>query len=152
MTAPSSGFDAEDFDAKFAKVPQNPQKSREDELSNVVIGCAIEVQRQLGPGLLESAYAGALAVELAEKGLSFERETPLQASYKGKDLGIAYRTDFIVDGCLLLELKAVEALAEPHRAQVLTYLRLANLRLGLLLNFNAFPVATRGLTRVVNHL
>jgi GxxExxY protein len=138
--------------AKFAEVPQNSQNSSENELSSVVIGCAIEVQKNLGPGLLEAVYSAALSIEFESRGIRHAREVPLRATYKGHQLGIAYRADFVIEDQLLLELKAVDGISEPHRAQVLTYLRLANLRLGLLLNFNAFPVATRGLTRVVNQL
>jgi GxxExxY protein len=120
-------------------------------LSHAVLGCAIEVQRTLGTGLLESAYAAALAIELGHRSLRFEREVPILASYKGIPLGVGFRADFVVEGELLLELKAGESLSEVHRAQVLSYLRLAGLSLGLLINFHDAPLMTRGVSRVVNN-
>ena len=125
--------------------------NHENDLSHAVIGAAVEVQRVLGTGLLESAYAAALAVELRERGLSFEREVPVPASYKGQMLGVAFRADFLVEGRLLIELKAVEQMTDLHRAQLLSYLRVSGLRLGLLINFHAFPVV-KGVKRVVNQL
>ncbi len=138
------------LNAEDAKDSQKSLK-REDEVSHAVIGAAVEVQRVLGTGLLESAYAAALAVELRERGLSFEREVPVPASYKGQMLGVAFRADFLVERCVLLELKAVELLTELHRAQLLSYLRVSDLRLGLLINFHTFPVV-KGVKRVVNQL
>ncbi|WOP15832.1 GxxExxY protein [Ottowia sp. SB7-C50] len=138
------------LNAEGAKDSQKSLK-REDGISHAVIGAAVEVQRVLGTGLLESAYAAALAVELRERGLSFEREVPVPASYKGQMLGVAFRADFLVERCVLLELKAVELLTELHRAQLLSYLRVSDLRLGLLINFHTFPVV-KGVKRVVNQL
>ena len=138
------------LNAEGAKDSQKPLKV-EDEISHAVIGAAVEVQRVLGTGLLDSAYAAALAVELRERGLSFEREVPVPASYKGQQLGVAFRADFLVEGRLLIELKAVEQMTDLHRAQLLSYLRVSGLRLGLLINFHAFPVV-KGVKRVVNQL
>lgn len=136
------------LNAEDAKESQNSLKL-EDSISHAVIGAAVEVQRVLGTGLLESAYAAALAFELSERKLAFERQAPVPASYKGQALGVAFRADFLVEGKVLLELKAVEALTDLNRAQLLSYLRVSGLRLGLLINFHSFPVV-KGVKRVVN--
>jgi len=141
-------------DAEGAKASQRVQKEDsgfENDFSHEVIGAAVEVQRVLGTGLLESAYAAALAIELHERELGFEREAPIEAIYKGRPLGVAYRADFIVEGRVLLELKAMEAVSEQHRAQLLSLLRVSGLKLGLLINFHVFPVV-KGIHRVVNKL
>lgn len=140
----------------YAEDAEDPQKAQNDNLerpglSRAIIGAAVEVQKVLGVGLLESAYAGALALELAEQGLHFRREVAVEAIYKGNSLGVGYRADFIVEDSLILELKVLDAVLPTHKAQLLSYLRLADLRLGLLINFNEFPV-TRGVHRVVNKL
>jgi len=140
-------------DAEDAKITQRTQKEQpiENDCSHAIIGAAVEVQRVLGVGLLESAYAAAFAVELKQRGLKFERETPIRALYKGLDVGIAYRADFVVEGSVIVELKAAEGVADVHRAQLISYLRLAGMKLGLLINFHAFPVV-KGIHRVVNKL
>ncbi|HEX2546117.1 MAG TPA: GxxExxY protein [Ramlibacter sp.] len=140
-------------DAEDAKVTQRTQKEQpiENDCSHAIIGAAVEVQRVLGVGLLESAYSAALAVELAERELGFQREVPMTGQYKGRDIGLAYRADFIVENSVIVEVKAVETFSEVHRAQLLSYLRLSGLKLGLLINFHAFPVV-RGIHRVVNKL
>ena len=107
-----------------------------DPLSNRVIGCAIEVHKELGPGLLESAYERCLAYELSAAGIPFVSQQPIPVAYKGLDLECGYRADIVVDGQLLVELKSVEELNGVHEAQVLTYLKLAKLPVGLLINFN----------------
>ncbi|MBT9491282.1 MAG: GxxExxY protein [Paucibacter sp.] len=117
----------------------------------MVIGAAVEVHRCLGPGLLESAYANALSIELQLRNCSFERELGIRALYKGQDLGVSYRADFLVQDCVLVELKAVDALTPQHEAQLLSYLRLSDKRLGLLINFNQ-PTLLKGLRRLVNQL
>jgi GxxExxY protein len=138
--------------AEDAKDSQRTQKEQpENDCSHAIIGAVVEVQRVLGVGLLESAYAAALARELTERGLAFEREVPIEASYKGHSVGLGFRADFIVEGAVILELKAIDALTEVHRAQLLSYLRLSRLKLGLLINFNAFPVV-KGIHRLVNKL
>jgi GxxExxY protein len=106
-------------------------------LAREVIGCAIEVHRGLGPGLLESAYGHCLAYELTARGISFLREYELPVRYKGKAFGLGYRVDFMVGGELLVEIKSVEALNNVHHAQMLTYLKLSGIEHGLLINFNA---------------
>jgi GxxExxY protein len=141
-------------DAKDAKDSRRTQKDSQnfvDDFSHEIIGAAVEVQRVLGPGLLESAYAGALAVELGTRGLHFEREVPVNATYKGQDVGVAYRADFIVEHSVIIELKAMEDVADVHRAQLLSYLRLSGMKLGLLINFHVFPVV-KGIQRMVNKL
>jgi GxxExxY protein len=138
--------------AEDAKDSQRTQKEQpENDCSHAIIGAVVEVQRVLGVGLLESAYAAALARELKDRGLAFEREVPIEASYKGQSIGLGFRTDFIVEGSVILELKATDSLTEVHRAQLFSYLRLSGLKLGLLINFNAFPVV-KGIHRLVNKL
>jgi len=137
--------------AKVSQKAQNEDVGFENDFSHEVIGAAVEVQRVLGTGLLESAYAAALAIELHERELGFEREAAIEGMYKGRPLGVAYRADFIVEGRVMLELKAMEAVSEQHRAQLLSYLRVSGLKLGLLINFHIFPVV-KGVHRVVNKL
>jgi len=113
------------------------QKSEnEDELTRRVIGCAMEVHRALGPGLLESADEECLCRELELQEISFERQVPLPVNYKGISLACGYRMDLVIQGELVVELKAVDALLPIHEAQLLTYLRLSGIRRGLLLNFH----------------
>jgi GxxExxY protein len=119
-----------------------------DELSYRVIGCALEVHRALGPGLLESAYEQCLARELSLAGIPFELQVPLPVEYKGVRLDCGYRLDAVVDGRVVVELKAVEKMALIHEAQLLTYMKLAGLKVGLLINFNV-PVLKEGIKRLV---
>ena len=119
-----------------------------DRLSDRVIGLAIAVHRELGPGLLESAYEACLAYELDQAGLPYQRQVALPVSYKNVDLDCGYRLDLLVDGTLIVELKTVEAISKVHKAQLLTYLRLSRLRTGLILNFNA-AVLKDGIHRMV---
>ena len=107
-----------------------------DELSNRVIGCALEVHRNLGPGLLESAYEQCLAYELSHAGMGFELQKPLPILYKTIRLDCGFRADCIIEQRLIVEAKAVEALLPIHEAQLLTYMRLANIPVGLLINFD----------------
>ncbi|MFO0857974.1 MAG: GxxExxY protein [Phycisphaerales bacterium] len=109
---------------------------RADALSYDAIGAAIEVHRQLGPGLLESAYQACLAFELQSRNVPFEREVALPLTYRGNTLDCGYRMDFVVGGLLVLEIKAIEAVLPIHEAQLLTYLRLAKKPIGLILNFH----------------
>jgi len=106
------------------------------ELSNRIIGCAIEVHKQLSPGLLESAYEECLSYELIQAGLNIERQKPIPVIYKEVKLECGYRADIIVEDKIIIELKAIEALTQVHEAIVLTYLKFANKKLGLLMNFN----------------
>jgi len=106
------------------------------DLSTQIIGCAIEVHKTLGPGLLESTYEHCLAYELSNSGLAFERQKALPVNYKGTALECGYRLDFLVENKLIVELKSVDKLQKIHEAQILTYMRLAHLNIGLLINFN----------------
>ena len=118
-----------------------------DELARAVIGAAIEVHRQLGPGFLESIYEEALCVELENRQIPFERQKEISVLYKNRQIG-QQRIDLLVGKSLIVELKAVEALAEIHKAQVISYLKATHLSLGLLINFNV-PVLKNGIQRIV---
>jgi GxxExxY protein len=120
----------------------------DENLTEMIIGAAIAVHKELGPGLLESAYEECLCFELRQLQLSFERQVPLPVVYKGMRLECGYRMDVVVDGKVLLELKSIDSIDGIHKAQVLTYLRLSGLRTGLLLNFNV-AVLKNGITRLV---
>jgi len=120
---------------------------QQDPLTERIIGCAIEVHRVLGPGLLESAYVEALTVELAQADLLFARQVPVPLDYKGSYLG-EYRLDLLVEDAVVVEVKAVERFDPVHEAQLLTYLRLSGKRVGLLINFNR-PLLRDGIKRRV---
>ncbi len=111
-------------------------KVTREELTEKVIGCAIAVHRELGPGLLESTYEQCLARELSLNGVRYEMQVPLAVDYKGVRIDCGYRIDLLVEGRLLLELKSVERVAPIHEAQILTYLKLSKVPQGLLINFN----------------
>lgn len=126
---------------------KEPVPDRVERAANAVIGAAIEVHRSLGPGYGESVYEKALAHELKLRGIPFARQSDFELTYKGETVG-AGRLDFLVDGCLIVELKAVEAIGLLHIAQAISYLRATELRLALIINFNV-PVLTQGIRRVV---
>ena len=111
-------------------------KDCSDLLVDLVLTAATNVHHHFGPGLLESVYESALAIELAEMGVNFLRQSVIPVSYRGHDLGIGFRADFLVEGCLLLELKCIDEFSPAHLAQVITYLKLLRLKRGYLLNFN----------------
>ena len=123
----------------------------ENALSKLIIGAAIEVHRQTGPGLLESAYEECLAYEFTVRDIPFERQKPVPVVYKGVQLDCGFRLDFLVGGLVVVELKAVSELAPIHDAQVLTYLKLTGCKLGLLLNFNV-RLMKDGIKRLVLNL
>jgi GxxExxY protein len=123
----------------------------ENELSRLVVGSAMTVHSALGPGLLESAYEACLQYDLIKSGLRVEAQKPLPLVYQTVKLECGYRIDLLVERKLIIEVKSVEAVAEIHFAQVLTYLRLSDLRLALLLNFNVVHMKD-GIRRVVNKL
>ena len=123
----------------------------ENEISGKIIGCAIDIHRELGPGLLESAYQACLFYELREAGLKVEKEKPLPLVYKEVKLECSYRLDLLIEDRIIVELKTVESLNYLHNKQLLTYLRIANCKLGLLINFNV-PQLTQGIKRIVNNL
>jgi GxxExxY protein len=120
-----------------------------DLITRRIIGAAIQVHRALGPGLLESAYEACLAYELAQAGVKVERQKELPLRYRRVSLDCGYRLDLVVEGCVIVEIKAVDELAPIHQAQLMSYLRLSGLKVGLLINFNV-QVLKRGLKRVVN--
>ena len=119
-----------------------------EELTRAIIGAAIEVHRVLGPGLLESVYEECLCYELSLRGLKFNRQVPLPVVYKEVKLDCGYRMDVVVEDAVILELKSVEAIAPIHEAQLLTYLKLSEKRVGLMINFN-MPVLKDGIVRRV---
>ena len=119
-----------------------------NEVTEAIIGAAIEVHRALGPGLFESAYEECLCRELTLRGVHFERQRELPIDYKGLRLDCGYRVDLLVAGTVVVELKAVEALLPIHEAQLLTYMRLGGWKVGLLINFNV-PVLKQGIRRRV---
>jgi GxxExxY protein len=119
-----------------------------DELSRKVIGCAIEVHRHLGPGLLESTYRQCLACELSHASIPFQMELPLPVRYKDLLLDCGYRIDLLLSGDLIVEIKSVETLLPIHQAQILTYMRLSKVSLGLLINFNVTKLQS-GIKRFV---
>ena len=118
-------------------------------LSHEVVGAAVEVHKELGPGLLESAYEEALCHELALRKLAFERQKNVPVKYKGVNLSCGYRVDILIENKIVVELKAVKQIEPVFKAQLLTYLRQLDLLLGLLLNFNV-PIMKQGIQRVVN--
>ncbi len=122
----------------------------ENEITEVVIGCAIKVHRSLGPGLLESACEECMDYELRKTILEIERQKPLPLVYEEVKLDCGYRLDFMVNEKVIIEIKSVEALNDIHLAQILTYLRLSGCKVGLLINFNVLKL-TNGLKRVVNN-
>ena len=122
-----------------------------NKLSSKIIGAAIEVHKALGPGLLESTYEECLCYEFSLRRISYEKQKPLPVVYKDKKLDCGYRIDVVVENAIILELKACEKIEPIHKAQLLTYLKLSGLKLGLLLNFNV-PIMRDGIVRIVNEL
>ncbi len=120
----------------------------ENELSKIVIGLAIKVHKSLGPGLLESAYEEVLFYEIKKTGFQVEKQKPLPLVYEDIKLDIGYRIDLMVENKLIIELKSVESLNDIHLAQILTYLKLSNVKLGLLINFNVV-LLKNGIKRVI---
>ncbi len=121
----------------------------ENELSNIIIGCAIEVHKNLGPGLLESAYQECMYYELRQLGLKVQKEKPMPIVYKEVKLDHGYRIDLLVEDKVVIEIKTVDVFNEVHTAQVLTYLKLGNYKLGLLLNFQT-TMLKNGIKRIIN--
>jgi len=119
-----------------------------DDLSNCVIGAALEVHKNLGAGLLESAYEAALSYELKERNIGFQQQVSLPVQYKNIEIDCAYRIDLLIENTLIVELKAVEKVLPIHQAQLMTYMKLANIPTGLLINFNT-KLLKNGIKRVV---
>lgn len=130
-------------DAEIAEMEKST-----NQITETVIGAAIAVHRELGPGLLESAYEACLALEFAERGLCFERQKEVPLVYRGVKVECGYRVDFLVEGLVVVELKAVESLEPVHEAQLLSYLKLSGSKVGLLINFNV-TVLKNGIRRLV---
>jgi GxxExxY protein len=122
-----------------------------DGLTEQIIGIAIAVHRELGPGLLESTYEACMAYEMMERSLPFVRQKPLSVVYKNKKINAGYRIDFLVADSIIVEIKSIEKLDAIHAAQILTYLKLSGCRIGLLINFNV-PLLKDGIRRYVNGL
>jgi GxxExxY protein len=131
-------------DPKKVHVP-----ARTEELARLVVDSAFAAHVELGPGLLESAYAACLSHELGLRDIRHQRELPVPLHYKGLRIEIGFRADMLVEGCLLVELKAVEDVIPVHRAQVITYLKLFRLPLALLINFNTILIKD-GIERILN--
>jgi GxxExxY protein len=119
-----------------------------NQLTDTIIGAAMEVHRGLGPGLLESSYEMCLCRELSIRGIPFERQVPIPVEYKGVKLDCGYRADIVVDGAILVEIKAIDSLLPIHDAQLLSYLKLGGWKIGLLINFNV-ELLKHGLRRRV---
>lgn len=132
----------------FSVIPK--QKMQElNKISDILIGCSIEIHKQLGPGLLESAYKECLFYELIQNGLKVKREVPMPIIYKEINLDHGYRMDLLVEDKVVVELKTVDFLTDVHKAQLLTYLKLGNYKLGLLINFNE-TLLKNGIKRIIN--
>jgi GxxExxY protein len=123
----------------------------ENDISYIIRGCVFDVYNELGPGLLESVYEAALSYELKEKGLQIKTQVGLPVNYKNTKLELGFRLDLLVEDKVIVELKSIETIAEVHHKQVLTYLRLTGLNLGLLINFNSQDIS-KSIYRKVNHL
>ena len=129
--------------------PGAATERQENDISGKIIGAAIEVHKKLGPGLLESAYEECLCCEMQLRGIKFERQVPLPLNYKGVVLDCGYRLDLLVEDKVIVELKSIEGLEPIHEAQMLTYLKLRNAWLGLIINFNVIMLKD-GVRRLVN--
>lgn len=123
----------------------------ENELAKIIVNTAFQIHTQLGPGLLESVYEEILYYELVKQGLKVERQKPIPVIWKELKMEIGFRSDLIVESKVIIELKSVEIIAPVHPKQLLTYIRLTNCKLGLLINFNE-PLIKDGITRIVNNL
>lgn len=140
--------------AKVAKETMNYSKSQKsepnpytDEIARKVIGASIEVHKALGPGFLESVYEEALSIELELNKILFERQYEINVSYRGREVGHS-RLDFLIENCLVVELKAVDGLQAIHHAQMISYLKATKCQLGLLINFNV-PALRQGIRRII---
>lgn len=128
----------------------DPEATRLNALTERIIAAAIDVHRNLGPGLLESAYEACLSHELIERGLNVDRQKPLPLDYQGVRLDCAYRIDIVVNDAVVVEVKSVDRLGAVHDAQLISYLKISGLKVGLILNFNVKHLTRDGLRRKVN--
>ena len=128
--------------------PEN-ERERLNRLSNIIIGAALRVHKEIGPGMLESAYEACLMFELLDLGLCVERQKPLPLVYRGRTLDCGYRLDLLIENAIIVDVKSIERLAPVHSAQLLSYLRQLKLKLGLLINFNVKWLED-GIKRIVN--
>ena len=126
------------------------QKEKLNEITEKIIGVAIDIHRELGPGLLESAYEACMVYDLSQISMKVERQKPLPIVYKGVKLDCGYRLDLLVQDEVIVEIKSVEKLAPIHKAQLLSYLKLSGCKVGLLINFNV-QILKHGIQRVVNN-
>jgi GxxExxY protein len=141
---------------RFKNKPQSTQRAAkkimtENEIGKIIVDCAFKVHQALGPGLLESTYEACLLYELSQAGLKVEQQKALPVIYKDVKLDCGYRIDLLVESKVIIEIKSVEALNDIHLAQILTYLKLSDCRLGYLINFNVRFIKD-GIKRVVNNL
>jgi len=123
----------------------------ENEVAKIVVDVAFHIHKQLGPGLLESVYEAIMIIELRKRGIQVENQVPVPVKWDGQTLELGFRADLLVEDCLIVELKSVEQVIPVHKKQLLTHLRLAERRLGLLINFNV-ELIKDGISRVVNGL
>ncbi len=123
----------------------------ENDISSIIVDCCFRIHKTLGPGLFESVYEEILSHELKKNNLSIERQKTLPVHYDGIDLEIGFRTDIVVENKVIIEIKSVESINPTHKKQLLTYLRLSNMKLGILVNFNS-ALIKYGITRIVNDL
>jgi GxxExxY protein len=123
----------------------------ENDISRIIVDVSYQIHVELGPGLLESVYEEILCLELKNEGLNVERQKPLPVIWRGKQLDLNYRTDLIVENKVIIEIKSVQEIHPVHPKQLMTYLKLTGLKLGLLINFNS-PLIKTGITRIVNGL
>jgi GxxExxY protein len=127
------------------------ERDRLNTLTEKIIGAAIAVHHEIGPGLLETAYEACLAYELMDRGIFFVRQKPLPLVYRGVEMDCAYRVDLLVEDAVVVEVKALERIGRLHEAQLRSYLRLSGCKVGLLLNFNVKWLTAEGIKRVVNN-
>lgn len=130
---------------------RNDEEYFEDDLASIIVNCCYHIHVKLGPGLFESVYEEVLFYELTSIGLNVERQKPLPVIWKDVKMNLGFRTDLIIENKVIIEIKSVEAIHPVHPKQLLTYLKLTGLKLGLLINFNS-PLIKTGITRIVNGL
>ncbi len=133
------------------KTRLKPKPMHENNISKIIVDVCFQIHKELGPGLLESIYEEILYQELKNEGMFVERQKSLPVIWRGKSLNLVYRTDLIVERKVIIEIKSVQEIHHVHPKQLLTYLKLSNLKLGLLINFNS-PLMKTGITRIVNNL